>query len=145
MIGIVRQQKGDYMKLLGITDSVNECDCCGKTDLKCTVVFETSDLQIVHYGRTCASKHYGQPTKQINNELRTIAEIARSEARAEYRNHPDTVALEQLIAKLNKGPKLTFLERWEIVKPYSDAESKACKEIEQKYCERYMLKSICVY
>lgn len=133
------------MRLLGITDSVNECDCCGKTDLKCTVAFETTDLQIVYFGRVCATKHYNRQTKEINRELKTIAEIARSQAANEYRNHEATVALRRLIAELNDGPRLTFEQRLQIIQPYCDAESKARKAIEQKYCEKYMLKSVCVY
>jgi hypothetical protein len=37
------------MKLLGITDKVNTCDSCGKTNLKCTVAFVHDDLNLVYY------------------------------------------------------------------------------------------------
>lgn len=133
------------MRLLGITDCVNECDCCGKTDLKCTVAFLTTDLQIVYYGRTCATKHYQQPTKVINSELRTIADTARSEARNEYRTHPAVKELSDVVSRLNNGPRIDFNERVQIIQPYSDAERIARKDIEEKYCKKYMLKSICVY
>lgn len=54
------------MKVLGITDERNECDCCGKKNLKCTVALEHTDADgngtgsIVYFGRDCAArKIYG--------------------------------------------------------------------------------------
>ena len=41
-------------KALGLTDSVNTCECCGKTNLKCTVVLESEATGVVHFGRDCA-------------------------------------------------------------------------------------------
>lgn len=41
-------------KIMGITDSVTSCDCCGRTNLKCTVELENEAGEIVHYGRDCA-------------------------------------------------------------------------------------------
>jgi hypothetical protein len=43
------------MKLLGYTEEVTVCDCCGKSNLACTVALETEIGEIVHYGRTCAA------------------------------------------------------------------------------------------
>lgn len=41
-------------KILGITDEITACDCCGRTNLRCTVALERADGEIVHYGRDCA-------------------------------------------------------------------------------------------
>ena len=42
-------------RILGITDSVTSCDCCGKTGLVKTVVIEDSETgNMGHYGTTCA-------------------------------------------------------------------------------------------
>lgn len=41
------------IKVLGYTDSVNECQCCGKQDLKGTVALDTN-IGIVYFGTTCA-------------------------------------------------------------------------------------------
>lgn len=43
-------------KLLGITDEISTCDCCGRTNLKCTVALESEAGEILHYGRDCAGK-----------------------------------------------------------------------------------------
>ena len=43
-------------KLLGITDEVTTCDCCGKPNLARTVAMENEAGDIVHYGTTCAAR-----------------------------------------------------------------------------------------
>jgi hypothetical protein len=40
-------------KVLGTTDEITTCDCCGRKNLKCTVALD-KDGEIVHYGRDCA-------------------------------------------------------------------------------------------
>lgn len=44
--------------IIGFTDSINECDCCGKTDLKGTFCVEV-DGDEFYYGSVCAFKEYG--------------------------------------------------------------------------------------
>ena len=53
-----------------ITDEVTTCDCCGKFNLKATVLMLSDSGGLFHYGRTCASRNSGKPTKQLNKELR---------------------------------------------------------------------------
>lgn len=43
-------------KLVGITDEITVCDCCGRSNLKCTVELENEGGDILHYGRDCAGK-----------------------------------------------------------------------------------------
>lgn len=43
-------------KYIGTTDSINTCDCCGKSDLKMTVAIEHEDESINYYGCICAGK-----------------------------------------------------------------------------------------
>lgn len=55
----------------GTTNDVTTCDCCGKSDLKSTVIVvglddggaETGDLR--HYGSTCAAKALGLAHKTV--------------------------------------------------------------------------------
>jgi hypothetical protein len=45
----------DRLVKVAVTDSVNECGCCGKTKLKRTVVLLNQDTgEFVFYGSTCA-------------------------------------------------------------------------------------------
>lgn len=48
-------------KVKGITDERTDCDCCGKTNLKCTVALISLDADgnesgdVVYFGRQCAA------------------------------------------------------------------------------------------
>lgn len=80
-------------KALGITDAVTTCDCCGKSNLKCTVEIELDGGEIVHYGRICASRNTGKPAKVINAEVAAEADRKRRAARAEFESSPQAGAL----------------------------------------------------
>ena len=58
------------MKALYITDEIDTCDCCGRTDLKATVAMQLNDGGILHYGRTCAARNSGKTSQQITKEVR---------------------------------------------------------------------------
>lgn len=74
------------MKALYITDEIDTCDCCGRTDLKATVAMQLSDGGgILHYGRICAARNSGKTSKQIRQEV--FAEQARKEHRAAQLAH----------------------------------------------------------
>jgi hypothetical protein len=70
------------MRILGISDDVTTCECCGKSNLKCTVVLTNGEGE-VHYGRDCAARAtapriggrvYGQKSAaKIEQEARSIA------------------------------------------------------------------------
>lgn len=64
-------------KLLGITDSVTSCDCCGRTNLKCTIELENESGDVVFYGRDCAGaalygRKNGKNTKIAEERARMI-------------------------------------------------------------------------
>ncbi len=64
-------------KILGITDEITNCDCCGKKNLKCTVALEDEAGGVVYYGRDCAGKAvYGRKsasnTKVITEKAQMI-------------------------------------------------------------------------
>lgn len=66
-------------KLLGVNDEVTTCECCGKSNLKCTVVLGTDGGE-VRYGRDCAARAlagvFGRPktATRIEQEARNLAE-----------------------------------------------------------------------
>lgn len=45
-------------KIIGYTDSVNECECCGKRELKGTFCIDLDGTE-VYYGSVCAFKSHG--------------------------------------------------------------------------------------
>jgi hypothetical protein len=45
-------------KIIGFTDSVTECECCGKINLKGTYCIDINGLEL-YYGSVCAFKNHG--------------------------------------------------------------------------------------
>lgn len=53
--------------LIGYTDSIQTCECCGKTNLKGTFCLEINGIEL-YYGSTCALKSHGiNEEDQINS------------------------------------------------------------------------------
>ena len=52
------------MKILGYTDSRNECDC-GKTNLKGVYVVETNNGDVLHLGSSCVKKNWNITQKEF--------------------------------------------------------------------------------
>ena len=66
------------MKVLGINDEVTVCACCGKTNLKKTVIIATDDCSIVRYGSACAAILLGRKETYVKK----VAESAESKAQS---------------------------------------------------------------
>lgn len=86
-------------KALGIDDSVNACECCGRQNLKFTVVMELDDGSIAHYGQVCAARNSGKSQSAISREIKTEAERIRQEAAHAYQSHPARLAYEARLAE----------------------------------------------
>lgn len=99
------------MRALGTTDAVTTCQCCGKTGLKLTVAMETSGGEIVHYGRTCASRNSGKSAQQIKAEIDAEAVARLRAARAAWRENPARKAYEA---------KLQERDRYNASRPFAE-------------------------
>ncbi len=71
-------------KILGTSDDVTACDCCGRTDLKFTVALDVLDAEggetgdVVHFGCVCAARALGRGKtakdgRAVESEARQIA------------------------------------------------------------------------
>ncbi len=76
-------------RLLGLDESVNVCDLCGKADLKCTMVLaeldaDGSDVGEVYYGRDCGARALGWSVSADRAEklVRGTARIAEADLQA---------------------------------------------------------------
>lgn len=58
-------------KIIGFTDKVNECDCCGKTELKGTYCISIDGNEF-YYGSTCASNTIKVSSDDIKKEVKKI-------------------------------------------------------------------------
>lgn len=85
-------------KMIGITDEVTSCDCCGRTDLKRTIVLERQeDGVIVYFGSQCGARAVGWKTKDFNRAAKD-AQIERQKAiRRAYYDHPASVQRNQMM------------------------------------------------
>jgi len=83
-------------KMIGITDEVTSCDCCGRTDLKRTIVLERAeDGVIVYFGSQCGARAIGWTTKDFERAAKD-AQIDRKKAiDAAVRNHPASILRSQ--------------------------------------------------
>jgi hypothetical protein len=80
-------------KMLGITDEVTDCDCCGKRGLKCTVALESDQSGIVHYGRDCAGMAlFGRKSAANTRKVVSMAQAIEYAARMERQNKLARVA-----------------------------------------------------
>lgn len=88
-------------RVLGIDDSVNTCDCCGKTHLKYTVVVSEGET-VKHYGSVCATKRTWLTHKEIRTEVKAERGRRVATARKEYRESTAHVNLEAAIARAHR-------------------------------------------
>lgn len=61
-------------KIIGFTDKVNECDCCGRTELKGTYCISIDGNEF-YYGSSCATKKGVDKVelkKEISNYQHTV-------------------------------------------------------------------------
>lgn len=82
-------------RILGINDDVTTCECCGKSNLKCTVVLTDGEGER-YYGRDCAAKatapKFGRPltAEKIERKARDVAAGVKPKAARPY-FHPNGV------------------------------------------------------
>jgi hypothetical protein len=67
----------------GITDSHTDCECCGKAELKSTVVLKDSEGNFGFFGKVCASKLLKISSKEVlvsaKASLKALKQLARNE------------------------------------------------------------------
>jgi hypothetical protein len=62
---------------LHIDDTVTTCDCCGRQNLKATVLMRNNDTSAeFFFGRTCAARNAGKTSQQITKEVRAARDAA---------------------------------------------------------------------
>ena len=64
------------MKVLGVSDSVLVCQCCGKKPLKKTIALEHDSGEVFYYGTHCASYAAGENEKNVSrSEIDSACEV----------------------------------------------------------------------
>jgi hypothetical protein len=89
--------------VLGFTEEVQSCECCGRTDLKGTVALERNDGEgIVYYGVVCAAKAQGYTKKYTEDLVKASIKEAQAKAAAEIRANPVYAEYEAFMAATDK-------------------------------------------
>ena len=103
-------------KVLGISDEVTVCECCGRTNLKKTVVLSNGDGE-VRYGTECAARAMkikkGDVEKAVRSAEKSKAEEIEKARRAE------AFAVEQAYGEWlarTYGDRSSNLQRWRAYK-----------------------------
>lgn len=112
----------------GITDEVTVCDCCGKPNLKSTVVFDVAG-EIVHYGSTCAARNTGRKLTVWVSEKKAADELKRKEIREIIWNSAEQKAYN---AKLAEGHALKLTAVAGAFKNFVAKEADAFREYENR-------------
>jgi hypothetical protein len=74
-----RRNSGGRYIIEGVTDERDSCDCCGKTNLKRTVVLRTPDGEHVYFGTSCAARAMKTTVKAVRQGI-TSANRKKAEA-----------------------------------------------------------------
>lgn len=99
------------MKLLGFTEEITSCDCCGKSDLKGTYAFDNG----VYYGSSCAQK-----VTNVSSDLLKIAKIKSEYNLVAFNQDSRIIELQNNITNAK-----TITERKELIK--------SLREIKEEY------------
>jgi len=101
--------------VLGTTDEVTACDCCGKSPLKMTYIVQLIDSPDVvnYYGSTCVTRNTQKTRKQVNDEIAAAEKAKVDAAKAEFEAHPANIAHKAKMQEayaLKLAPGKPFLE-----------------------------------
>ena len=119
-------------KILGTNDAVNSCDCCGKSNLKSTVIVDV-DGEILHYGSTCATRHTGLNAKEIKQAIHDEVDVRKMAASKDYKNSMEYIGMQVKHNQAHKQgirPGKTFSE---FCKIEQEAAYTKAREIAAKY------------
>ncbi len=123
--------------ILGTDDSVNTCDCCGKTDLKATWAVEIIETgEILHYGSVCVTRNTGIKHPESSAKAHEREQMAL--AAAELRQTPEYRAERAKFELRNSLPRMELMSAIAFVKGECDALEAKKRELMAKYRITYL-------
>jgi hypothetical protein len=123
-------------RAIGIDDSVNTCDCCGKSGLKSTVTMVDDSGEIVHFGSVCASHNSGKDNKTIKNGIVEDLQNRIDRAKLEYYHSESYICVEE---KMNAARKLGLIGK--PFRKFCAKEIEFSETVKQSIADGYNLKS----
>ncbi|MEY4672444.1 MAG: hypothetical protein RL148_228 [Planctomycetota bacterium] len=58
-------QASKNLQIVGVTDEISTCDCCGRNDLKRAVALKNADGAVVYFGTSCAAQALNWTDKAV--------------------------------------------------------------------------------
>lgn len=120
---------------IGTTDERTTCDCCGRSDLKKTVVLKDVEGDFVFFGSVCGARALGWTVKDFNGAAKKAdGEAKRARIERERRitwavqRHPDVIAAAALIPMAGSGK--SFAERLPFIQTRMEVEKRVRAELE---------------
>lgn len=95
--------------IIGYTDSITECECCGKTELKGTFCLDIDGVEL-YYGSTCAFKSHGVTTDEQKKAKAVFSKKVKNEKLIEKYITPLQVQMKEA---LESGKYLAENVIWE--------------------------------
>lgn len=121
------------IKIIGYDDSVHSCDCCGKTNLKSTVLVSVDGV-LMNYGSICATRNTGMSASLIKGTI--VEDMVRRQMDA----NADFVATPEYAAEKDKRAEAYALRL--VGKPFRDycrAEQDALSAVRKTIAAQYAL------
>lgn len=117
--------------IIGYTDSITECECCGKVDLKGTYCLDIDGVEL-YYGSVCAFKHHGVT---IEEQKEAKAKFTKEQKNAKLYNMHIAPLKAEMADRLQNGFTTNYENLTELAKKvYHQIESEynRCIELRAK-------------
>jgi hypothetical protein len=124
------------LSALHLDDTVTSCDCCGRQNLKATVLMRNSDTGAEFYfGRTCAARNSGKDQRQIKKEIADNHQARIDAAYDELRETPEKKAWydKRIMLYAKYKGRLSSDEWARMIAPEADAVDLVRQQIADKH------------
>ena len=118
------------MKAKFFTDSVTECDCCGRTELKGTYLVVSDYGDEYYYGSTCVKRNLHISSSELTKQINSDKKQREQDARNEYQNSEIHISYNNA---LNKNYEFGDSYYVNTIKPLSKLDLQLKEEIKIKY------------
>lgn len=117
-------------KILGATNDVTVCNCCGRENLKKTVVLDDYEGNVKYFGETCAAKAMQMKSPAFKKIMTSELKERVQNKEAFIANHPITIEIREETNELNKmgmpfkeRKEKGYLKKWSELRSIVDVEA----------------------
>ncbi len=122
-------------QIIGTTDDVDTCDCCGRINLKKTVILKDAESgEEVYFGTECAAKALNWAIQEVTKTAKSETENIKRQIEFQIRVHPLMIQMDREINEMNKK-QIPFSERLAsgCFKRYNEWKTIARQEVEARF------------